>query len=398
MPARRSIAVVFARWGPYHLARLSSAAAVFEANGGELLAVEVAQSDKTYAWSLAESPGTFRRETLFQDRAYEDVPGREIGRALASLFDRERPSVVALPGWGFAEGRWGLWWCRTRRVPSVLMSESTAHDAARSWWKEAVKSLLVRQFDAALVGGSLHADYVARLGIPRARIFTGYDAVDNSYFAAGAARARADETTLRDRFRLPADYFLASSRFVEKKNLPGLLAAYDRYRRKRGGAAWHLVLLGDGPLRSVLEEEVRKRRLQDAVHMPGFIQYPDLPVYYGLARAFVHPSTVEQWGLVVNEAMAAGLAVLVSDRCGCAPDLVVEGQTGFVFHPGDADQLASLLETLSGGSVDLRAMGRAAAERVGRFSPEVFGVNLWRASMEACRRRGKDPDKSGTNP
>ena len=86
--------------------------------------------------------------------------------------------------------------------------------------------------------------------------------------------------------------------------------------------------------------------------MPGFKQYHDLPAYYGLAGAFVHTSTVEQWGLVVNEAMAAGLPVLVSRNCGCAADLVQDGVNGFAFDPLDGDRMAALLTKVAGLSAD----------------------------------------------
>jgi 1,2-diacylglycerol 3-alpha-glucosyltransferase len=79
------------------------------------------------------------------------------------------------------------------------------------------------------------------------------------------------------------------------------------------------------------------------VLLPGFKQYSELPVYYGLASAFVHASTSEPWGLVVNEAMASGLPVLVSNQCGCAPDLVREDRNGFTFDPCSVQQLTELM-------------------------------------------------------
>src|SRR5206468_501416 len=101
---------------------------------------------------------------------------------------------------------------------------------------------------------------------------------------------------------------------------------YARYRMAAGPGAWSLVVLGDGVLRGDLEQLRTELNLGDHVLFPGFKQYDELPAYYGLATAFIHASMVEPWGLVVNEAMAAGLPVLVSARCGCAWDLVEEGR------------------------------------------------------------------------
>ena len=139
---------------------------------------------------------------------------------------------------------------------------------------------------------------------------------------------------------------------MEKKNLPKLIEAYAEYRiRSESGsqkpevidskALWELVLLGDGPLKTDLRRLISDLRLNEHVHLPGFKQYEELPVYYGLAKAFVHASTTEQWGLVVNEAIASGLPVIVSNRCGCAPELV--NGNGFTFDPGNRHELVARL-------------------------------------------------------
>src|SRR5208337_5127598 len=96
-----------------------------------------------------------------------------------------------------------------------------------------------------------------------------------------------------------------------------------------------------------------------AAHLPGFKQYEELPAYYGLAGAFVHASTAEQWGLVANEAMASGLPVLVSNRCGCATELVEEGRNGFAFDPENVEQLAGFMRRLGCGPTDAASMGMA---------------------------------------
>jgi glycosyltransferase involved in cell wall biosynthesis len=149
------------------------------------------------------------------------------------------------------------------------------------------------------------------------------------------------------------------------------------------------VLLGDGPLRETLNSQLSTLNLHGHVHLPGFKQYDELPVYYALASAFVHPSTTEQWGLVVNEAIASGLPVIVSERCGCVPELV--NGNGFVFDPTDEHELASLLlkmATLSDD--DRRRFADASYKIAANFAPERFGDGLERAvamAMELPQRR-----------
>jgi len=124
--------------------------------------------------------------------------------------------------------------------------------------------------------------------------------------------------------------------------------------------------------------------------MPGFKQYEELPAYYALANAFVHPSKSEQWGLVVNEALASGLPVLVSERCGCSPDLVQDGVNGFTFNPDDETQLTSRLLAMATLPTEERErMGAAGREIVKQFGPEKFGEGLESAARFAVSQPRK---------
>lgn len=333
---------------------------------------------------------------------------------------RLRPDLVLLVG-GYAppEMRLVILQALKRRIPCVLCSETTEHDETRLWWREGLKGLLIRQFGAILVGGAPHKEYMLRLGADSSRVFQGYDAVDNDLFSAGSAWGRERAESLRSRLCLPNRYFVACSRFVEKKNLPFVLQAYARYRQLAsfksrdigtagagvhgptpGGATlsgnsnsearldpWHLVLLGDGPLRPQICREAEALAVKSYIAMPGFQQVDELPWYYGLAGAFIHGSTVEQWGLVVNEAMASGLPVLVSNRCGCAPDLVKDGVNGWTFDPTDPEGLAALMLRMSGMDARERErMGDASRQIISQWGPERFSAGLLAAVKCAISR------------
>ncbi|MBI3945009.1 MAG: glycosyltransferase family 4 protein [Armatimonadetes bacterium] len=310
---------------------------------------------------------------------------------LLAALDRVDPDAVAIIGYRSRVSRGAVAWCRHRRRGAVLMMESSWQDFARAWWREIPKRWLVHCYDSGFGGGTLHADYLVRLGMPRACVFTGYDVVDNGFWRARAAAAHASATMLRAEAGLPERFFLTACRLVPKKNVQGLLAAHARYRQEAGGRAWGLVIAGTGPLEGQVRAAVRRLNLEADVRLVGYQDAESMGQLYGLAAAFVLASTREQWGLVVNEAMAAGLPVLVSRRCGCAPDLVTEGVTGFTFDPNDANALARLLTRVSDGEVDVAAMGRAGAERVRRFSPEVFAENLLAAAEAGIARAARRP-------
>jgi glycosyltransferase involved in cell wall biosynthesis len=279
----------------------------------------------------------------------------------------------------------------------VVMSESARQDETRTWWKEMLKQRVVGLYSAALVGGQRHVEYLVELGMPRERIFTGYDVVDNEYFREKTEEIRSQTSEIRPKYQLPENYFLASARFIEKKNLPTLISAYGKYRNKSqagGNQPWDLVLLGDGPLRETLNSQLSTLTLHGHVHFPGFKQYDELPVYYALAKAFVHPSTTEQWGLVVNEAVASGLPVIVSERCGCVPELV-QGN-GFTFDPTSEHELTARLlqmESLSDGK--RKQFGNASYSIAANFVPERFGEGLELAAQLAFSRPRKTSPLTG---
>jgi glycosyltransferase involved in cell wall biosynthesis len=262
------------------------------------------------------------------------------------------------------------------------MSESTVGDAPRYWLKEIVKKRILALVGAALTGGSRGKAYIASLGMPASRIFVGYDVVDNEFFATGVNKVRNNAEDVRKSLQLPREYFVASSGFVSKKNLARLLHAYAQYRTICGRNSWKLVGLGDGPLRKELFQQRSQLKLERDVTFPGFVQYGKLPSYYGLASAFVHASVVEQWGLVVNEALASALPVIVSNRCGCVPELVRHGENGFSFDPTDVAELARLLGLLSRAS-DLQRMSQICERIIREWSPARFAVGMLEAATTA---------------
>jgi glycosyltransferase involved in cell wall biosynthesis len=376
--SRARLLLCFVNFGPYHRARL-------RACDSEVAGLQLAAVQSEYAW---ETDGNERLGTVFAGRLEEVQPGR--WRALVSAaLDRLDPEVCAVAGYGHPGMRAILAWCLRRRRPVVLMSDSRAADEPRPAWKEWIKGRIVRSCAAGFVAGTPHVAYLESLGLDPKKIFTGFDVVDNGHFARGADAARADAVAARARLGLPGNYFLVCARFIPEKNLPRLLEAYAAYRRARSGAGpgsepWKLVLVGDGPLAPDIRRVISRLRLEDAVRLSGRVRFDDLPPYYGLAQALIHPSVSDTWGLVVNEAMAAGLPVLVSTDCGCAVDLVEPGVNGFTFNPENAEQLAGLMEKMAALPTEQRAaMGEAGRRIIARWDLARFAGGLRSAADQA---------------
>jgi glycosyltransferase involved in cell wall biosynthesis len=390
-----AIAVVFHHIGPYHHARLNAAANRLSVTGFEWSA------KAGDAWGAADSPARYRKVSLFSEATDQYPAKAQLQRAFWSALEQANPDVVAVNGWNNFGSLVAADCCVRRGIPMVVMSESARQDEPRTWWKEMIKRRIVALYSAALVGGQRHVEYLVELGIPRDRIFTGYDVVDNDYFARRTLEIRNSHLRrgyggqaafeIRKKYELPENYFLASARFIEKKNLPTLIRAYAGYRQKSeasGNPPWDVVLLGDGPLRETLNTQLSTLNLHAYVHLPGFKQYDELPVYYAFAKAFVHASTTEQWGLVVNEAIASGLPVIVSERCGCVPELVQDN--GFTFQPTDEHELASrLLKMASLSDDERRRLGNASYRIAANFAADRFGEGLEQAAKLALNQPRK---------
>src|SRR5262249_34226910 len=156
------------------------------------------------------------------------------------------------------------------------------------WWKELIKKRRMRRFDSALVGGPVHRDYLASLGMPPDRVALGYNAVDNHFYAS---RSHAWRLNPQRRLGLPsAEDFLTVFRFVPEKNLIGLVRAFARYRQQdHAGSPWDLVLCGDGPGSGEVAAAIADSGCAPAFHRPGFLQSDSLPRWYAHAGAFVLP-------------------------------------------------------------------------------------------------------------
>ena len=367
---RGAVILAWRRFGPYHYARARAASQILP-----LVGLEISPIDHVNLWAPIEHEADFRLLTVFGSEDPKRMQPATLSARIADALDNVDPEVIVVHGYADREALMLMQWAVGRGRQLVLMSESNAYDAARLAPREWIKRRVIRLCSSALVGGSDARRYLTELGMPSDRVFLGYDAVDNEHFCRdnGVVAIAPQGPGASRRF------FLASARFISSKNHEGLLEAYAAYRRRAADVAWDLVVLGNGILRQEIEARRRDLGIAGHVILPGFKQYEELPSWYAAASCFVHPSTTEQWGLVVNEAMAAGLPVLVSRRCGCAADLVEEGVNGFTFEPHDTRGLAELMYRMAHGAVDREAMGQASRRIIADWGPERFADGLVRA-------------------
>ena len=315
--------------------------------------------------------------SLFPASDWQQTGQLKLARAVWTKLNQLNPKAVLVPGWYTAPAIAAAAWAKLHGKRSILMSETTESDHRRVWWKEALKRVLIRSlFDDSVAGGKPHVRYLAKLGFPPARIARFYDVVDNSFYECEAARARRSPG-VRDECGLPDSYFLYVGRLAPEKNVSTCIRAFAHYRRL--GGSWSLVLVGDGGERNALERLADDLAVAEFVHFTGLKTTKETIPYYALASCFVLPSVREPWGLVVNEAMASGLPVLVSNRCGCTEDLVEAGGNGYVFDPSNENQLAEQMTALAALSPEsLDSMKRRSQQIIANYSPENWASEIAR--------------------
>lgn len=375
-------AVIWIDWYSYHISRFRALLAQ-ESLNGRVVGIELVGGCGVHTGMRFrdDDRADLPIFSLYPARDWNQVRKIDLARALWSKLNELKPSLVLVPGVYTLPGLAAALWAKLHGTRSVLMSETARHDYRRLWWKEIPKRILMaRLFDYGIAGGKPHARYLNELGFSVDRIARFYDVVDNRYFHDGASNARRIPH-LREALGLPNKYFLYVGRLSVEKNLALLVKAFAQYREQ--GGTWSLVFVGDGPERARLEEQAGALGVRDRVHFAGLKPTKDAVPYYALASCFVLPSLREPWGLVVNEAMASGLPVIVSSRCGCAEDLVNPGGNGFLFDPASDDDLKSRLQAISALSESaLHKMSEQSLQRISEYSPEHWAAEVARIAQQ----------------
>lgn len=362
--------------GPYHYARLDAANLL-----SDCTFIEFSNQDHTNYWKTTDEK-TLKKITLFKEKPITEQNKIDISNRLNQVLTTIDPDVVLISGWDATASLIGLRWCLNNNIPTIILSESQHHDFKRTWLKEFIKKFILKLFDSAFVGGKNQIKYLSILNFPSENIYTGCDLVDNNYFKKNSYIPEEDKEILLIEKGLPEKFFFTSCRFVEKKNLIFLIETFKEFSKNH--PSWSLVIAGDGPLKNQLLNAVETLKLEDKVFFPGYVQYDEMPLFYGLSSCFILPSTTEQWGLVVNESLSCGKPVLVSERCGSAPNLVENNDVGYTFNPYDSSDLLKKMELII-SEKNLKLFSANASSIMNTYDKNNYSLNLNNAAKCAIK-------------
>jgi glycosyltransferase involved in cell wall biosynthesis len=348
---------------------------------------------------LAETDPDLRQWKVYKDEikfSYQVLPSwrKRVGRynwllnrGLGSALSAFAPDVVLCGGYNYVASWQALLWSRMKQVPFLLWSESNVQDIRRAHEiVEFAKSEFLSRCSGFVVPGRSAGDYLRAHKVREESIFAAPNAVDNELFATAALEARRNAGMRRTELSLPKRYCLFVGRLIREKGVFELLSAYaklDKAIREQVG----LVLVGDGAERNHLEA-FASTISPGSVIFPGFAQRELLSCYYALAEVLILPTYSDPWGLVVNEAMACGLPVIVSKVAGCAADLVKENWNGLLTLPRDESSLLTAITKIASQPELRNIMSTNSSRHIAHYSPEAWS----RGIMQALKGTGTNRD------
>jgi glycosyltransferase involved in cell wall biosynthesis len=319
--------------------------------------------------------------------AYTGVPLIKRVAALVARAWKSQADVVVMPGYERLEYWAMLATLIVRRKPRAVFCDSTAYDRVSTPLKSIAKRMFFSRCDGFFGYGIRSREYLMQHGVPSEKIHFRCQAaalpLDYSE-ATAMARRLAAAPQAGD-----APRFIYVGRLSPEKGLDTLIHAMVAVAATHPGA--QLNIIGAGPIKDALHELVATLGLSNNVQFLGSMGIDKLAEQYASATAMVLPSTSEPWGLVVNEALSLGCPSIVSNICGCVPELVVAGKTGYSFQANSISELAQSMLAAKDAFKNTEETARYCIAHMRSFSP----ANAARQIVEGCqsilRSQRRDP-------
>ena len=309
---------------------------------------------------------------LLFPKCYGDIPRHQLVFALTADLLRHRSDLVVIPGYHRVEYWAMLMLCNQLRRKRAVFCDSTDPDRAKNRWKERAKAWFFRRCDGIFCYGIRSKEYVASYGVKEQRIFAdcqaaalppGYDAAAvRKYHQSKPGDANASVR------------FLYVGRLSREKGLFDLLEAFGGVREQIPGA--RLDIVGPGALADELRRRAGELGLESAVNFLGTKSPDDIARLLLDSDAMVLPSHAEPWGLVVNEALSYGCPVVVSNVCGCVPELVRDGVTGYSFPAGDVRALGTAMILVARLSQERLSVAEQCLRLIERYTPDRAAAEI----------------------
>lgn len=268
-----------------------------------------------------------------------------------------------------------------KKVPFILWNGSIeAGYRSDGFLKRTFRRIMASSSYGAVAYGSRAKDYLEKLGVAPARVFIGINTVDTSFFSRATEKIRQQKRSVENPASDGRVHLLSIGYLSPRKNFHQLIEVMRLLHAQRNEVV--LDLVGDGSERTLLENLVKDYGLSDVVRFHGYLQKEALPGLMAEATLFLFQTDFDIWGLVLNEAMAAGLPVICSPNAGAAADLIREGETGYIMDFNEPEKVAAKILELLSDPEKCRSTGANAAGYISRFATLQNSVSGFLKALE----------------
>ncbi len=348
----------------YWPARLKALNDSLESQNATLDVIEIAGKGSPYVFSNSQENKMLNWHILFPQCGPEQLKGKHIRKKLFNLLNKINPDVIIAGAIAFPSGALAVQWAlhNSRRV--IVFDDAKIDSVPRNRIINYVKQSIYDNVDAMLYPAPDWIKTGLFWGFNKFQMFWGVDVVDNSFWQQA-------QSLTQDL----GDYFVSIGRQIPKKNFLTITEAYAKYVDKVGkDSAYNLVMIGEGPEHNRLIDFVKSVNLEEKVSFLPFMQQSELPAIYQHAKALcIASDNQETWGLVINEAMAAGCPIIASKQCGATNTLVQENKNGYTFSCEDTDKLTEHMYSIHRLSPDeLRSMQQCSKMIISDWNLDRF--------------------------
>jgi glycosyltransferase involved in cell wall biosynthesis len=347
------IALVHTDLRIYWPARLLALTNVLNKHAMDLIIIEIAGKGSPYDFLETDNKNMVNWNILFPEEKIEKLSSQIISRRLKEKLSEINPDIVISGSIAFQSGAISVNWANQNKKPIISFDDVRLEDVPRNFIINLIKKCIYSTIDAVIVPDAKEwEETYLHWGFNKEQIFDGVDVIDNDFFSPTNGKM--------DNELIPQNSILAVGRQVPKKNWIGLLEAWIELAEILPGHDYNLVYIGQGADHETLQQKATASGLQNIHFLPYQSQESIRDIFHGASGLILPSKYGETWGLVINEGMAAGLPVLVSDACGCANTLVKNELNGYTFDPNKSvSEIAIALKKFIGrGRSEQQLMGQ----------------------------------------
>lgn len=305
---------------------------------------------------------------LFPDQDPNTLSYKEVSKKVFSTLNKANPDIIITSSIVFSSGVLGMRWVKKYNKRIMLFDDATHSKLKRNFIVNHIKKLLTSQADGYLIPTKEYDNEYTAWGIGTNRLFYGLACVDNELFRNEVPFSQKEKR------------IICVARLVPVKNLNRLLQAWHKVEETTKEYA--LTIVGDGFERKNLEETTKRLDLK-CVEFLGALTSNEISRLLSFSQAFILPSLSESWGLVINEAMAAGLPIIASKNINACSSLIEEGKNGYLFDPLDIIEISEkILKMILLANDEKRKMGMISAEKIEAYSFQRLAEEIDRSTIE----------------